>query len=457
MHLCNQELLNNPSAICVYQDYERSTATKYARKMGLHQHHTSLGQPRFHLIPSDSFEEADDYVKAYWKSGIYPSLWVCDSIPAMVPQAMFNRETDDNPQIALQARLLADLLARWVKIAADYGTTFLLINQIRAYISTSFMDKGKAIPGLAGSEKETTPGGNAIKFYASMRLDLRPKSVVQAKSYNPMTGDIENVPIANLVKATTKKNKCGNPYRSGVFYISFGEGIDTVRTMLDLALRKGVIVKEGSGRLNLTLPTGESIIADQAEFINQVKNGPQAKKFQDYLYKALQWDRATEITEEILGLEIEDAETGERSSQGTLTGSATAGKLQLVKAQIDLLMQADALDLLKKSGRAITWTNPNTKEEFRGGNHDSLGKKIKGADRQVLQSQVEAEVKKLEEMLEAAKPKDDAAEAAPSRQNSPPVENSVAALFSAEAEQLNSTSSNNETGNPPFQAEEEPE
>lgn len=437
MHLCNVEMARNPDAICVYQDYERSTATPYARKMGLHKHLTPQGLPRFHLIPSDTFEEADDYVKQYFKSGIVPSIWVCDSVPAMVPQAMFERDSEDNPQIALQARMMADLLARWIKIAADYGTTFIMINQIRAHISTGFGDKARGIPGVAGSDKESSPGGNAIKFYCSMRLDLRPKSVVKAKSFNPMTGEVEEMPIANLVKATSKKNKCGSPFRSGVFYITFGEGIDTVRTMLDLGLRKGVITKDGSGRFNLDLPTGEKFnCSGQAEFLQLLKHGPNSKQIQSYLNVALQWDRATEIAGEVLGLEVEDAETGERSNaESMMSGSAIAGKLQMVRSQVDLMMQAEALDLLTKDRRAIQWTNPNNNETFRGGNHDSLGKKIKGADRQVLQGMVDAAIKSLTDQIAAENAKVEQAKVAVNPVNVSASDDPLAHVF-AQSPQL---------------------
>jgi RecA/RadA recombinase len=161
MHLANQELTDNSSSVVVFQDYEHSMAVNYARQMGLHRHNG-----RFLLIPSDEFEMADSMVKLFEEQKVFPALWIIDSVPAMVPKAAFEREADENPQVALQARMLSDLLARWVKFAAKYGTTFLLLNQLRSNIQTGFAQpRGKKTVGIPGSDRENQPGGFALRFY----------------------------------------------------------------------------------------------------------------------------------------------------------------------------------------------------------------------------------------------------------------------------------------------------
>jgi RecA/RadA recombinase len=406
MHLAQQELTANKSSTVFYQDFERSTAVNYARKMGLHKHKTDNGMARFVLVPSDTIEDADDLVKDVFKMGVVPSIWICDSVPAMVPKDLFNRDSDDSPPVALQARKMSDLLSRWVKLAADYGTSFILVNQVRAFISTGFMDKGRGVPGIAGSEKETTPGGNAVKFYASMRIDLRPKNTIKAKTYNPMTGEIEDTPIANLVKATVRKNKCGNPFRSSVFYITYGEGIDVARTMLELALQKQIVVKESSG-LSLKMSDGSVLTAPtQDKFITELKSGPQSAKASQFLQEALQWNQADDFSQDFMGTETLDSETGETISSLSYDNEvAITGKLKMVRMQNDPVIQADILGLLTKSGKAITWKNPTTGEEFRGGNSESLSKKLKAADRSALSQLVVAKIKTMEEFLKTEKDK----------------------------------------------------
>lgn len=398
MHLANVELARNPQAIVVFQDYEHSMSEKYARKMGLHRH-----QGRFHLVPSDLFEEADDYVKLYMSNNVWPSLWILDSVPAMVPKAAFERETDENPQVALQARLFADLLGRWVKVAADYGTTFLFLNQTRAHIPMGWGDKGRSIVGIPGSEKETPPGGSALRFYTSMWIDLRPSKVVKAKVFNPMLGDHEEIPIANVVKATVRKNKCGSPYRSGVFYVQYGEGIDVTRTIFDLALTQGLITTAGQA-FEVSLTDGQVLaVRGQEAFINALKGkthgnlGPVALQA---LQQSLQWHRADEIHAQVLGLTTENQETGEVTDDA-VEGVVLEGQLQYVRSQGSLVAKADALDLLTRRSKSIYWTNTASGQEFRSMSLEALEKKLDAADRQVLREQVEAKLAVWEERIAA--------------------------------------------------------
>jgi RecA/RadA recombinase len=406
MHLARVEMERNPDAVCVFMDYERAMAVPYARRMGLHKYRTSAGQERFHLIPVDMFEEADELLKVYIANGVFPAYWILDSVPAMVPQAMFEMEEGDNPQVALQARKLAELLGRWVKIAADYGITFVFLNQIRAYIKMGFGDPGaKQTPGVAGSDKETSPGGNALRFYSSLTIDLRPKSVIKGRVFNPYTGETEDIPVANIVKATAKKNKVGSPYRSGVFHIQFGEGIDVPRTVFDLAIRRNIIVKTGRGfsmSLNDSLNTqvtGSSL----EDFLSQIKYGPNSTEAMQHLQTSLQWDRAAQVHSQILGLSVEDTETGATTSRSMeMTGDAASGILGLVRSQTSLVLQADALNLFTRSGRAYVWKNPNDGTELRAGNLESMEKKVKDQHRSALQSQVDARIKEMEDAVAAA-------------------------------------------------------
>jgi RecA/RadA recombinase len=398
MHLCKQEMTKNPEAVCVYLDYERSSAKKYVSKMGL----LNFG-PRFILVDPDTFEQAEETMTVLLKNGVFPSIFVCDSVPAMVPAAMFDKDPEDNPQIALQARKFADLLAKWVKTAADYGTLIILINQVRAYISTSMYDKGKAIPGVAGSEKETTPGGNAIRFYCSMRLDLRPSRIIKARVHNPMTAENEEIPVANVVKATAKKNKVGSPFKTGLFHIQFGEGIDTVRTMLELGVLKGLIDKgAGTGSYSMTLKDGFTEISARGEenFVKLLKSGPNAKAAQEYLADALDWNRAEEVTANILGLVEENTETGESVSRDSVDDSSSlGGKIAMAKTLTSVVHKADTLGIITRQGTTLIYTNKTTGQQQRSRNLETLEKKIKASsgDWVALNTEVNAKIAAYEE------------------------------------------------------------
>jgi recombination protein RecA len=401
MHLSNQELSTNPSSVVVFQDYEHSMAVPYARKMGLHKH----GE-RFLLIPSNEFEEADDLVKMFETQKVFPSLWIIDSIPAMVPKAAFERESDENPQVALQARMFSDLLARWVKFAAKYGVTFVLLNQLRAKIAMGYGDKGKSVSGIPGSDKESQAGGFAVRFYSSLTIDLRPSKVIKANVFNPMLGEREEIPIANMVKMTVRKNKCGAPYRSAMAYIQFGEGIDTVRTIVDLAVTQRVVNVRSKSFYELTLPDSRFMsINGKENFIQALKDPDpfgQGKFALDALKSMLQWDKADEVHAQILGLTEENVETGEeKPAEGEVEGVVSEGLLELLLTRESVIEQADVLNLLTRRGKTTYWTNPETGKEYRGLRPDLLEKNMDEEGLEAMGRIVLGRINEIEAQLNA--------------------------------------------------------
>jgi recombination protein RecA len=401
MHLANHELADNPNSIVVFQDYEHSMAVNYARRMGLHKHNG-----RFLLIPSDEFEMADSLVKLFEEQKVFPSLWIIDSVPAMVPKAAFERESDENPQVALQARMLSDLLARWVKFAAKYGVTFLLLNQLRANIASGFGQRGKKQVGVPGSDRENQPGGFALKFYASQMIDLRPSKIIKANVYNPMLGDREEIPVANMVKMTMSKNKCGSPYRSAMAYIQFGEGFDTARTVIDLAIaQKLIAVEKGKGKHEIKLPNGQVFsVVGKEKLVQALKgqtHGRQGLEILDSLQKMLQWDKADEIHSQILGM-TEEIVDGEEEAEIIETASvASEGLLELVLSRESLIEQADALNMLTRRGKTIYWTNPDTGIEYRGQRLDLLEGKLGDEGYASMEKLIVAKVNEIESQLNA--------------------------------------------------------
>ena len=399
MHIANQELADNPNSVVVFQDYEHAMAVNYARQMGLHRHNG-----RFLLIPSDEFEMADNLVKLFEEQKVFPSLWIIDSVPAMVPKAAFERETDENPQVALQARMFSDLLARWVKFAAKYGVTFLLLNQLRSNIQIGYGQRGKSTVGIPGSDRENQPGGFAIRFYSSMTLDLRPSKVIKASVFNPMLGDREDIPVANMVRMTVSKNKCGSPYRSAMAYIQFGEGIDTVRTIIDLAIAQRLITTtKGKGTHEIKLPNGQVFsVVGKEKLVQALKGqtqGRQGLEVLDSLQKMLQWDKADEVHAQVLGMTEEIVDTGEEEELTDTTGVASEGLLELVLSRDSLIEQADVLNLLTRRSKTIYWTNPETGVEYRGQRLELLESKLGEDGYAAMEKLVLAKIHEIEEKL----------------------------------------------------------
>jgi RecA/RadA recombinase len=296
MHYCNQELSTYPDSTCLYLDYERAMAKAYAKRMGLLRF-----AHRFQILDLDTLEEGGKLIEDLFKEGIIPSIVVIDSIAAMTPADLYGRDMEDAAPIGLQARKLSELLSKWSKTFGDYGTTGILLNQTRAFISTErrFMGNGlmvRQVPGAQGSEKEDTPGGKAVKFYTSQRLRLEVKKTIKTKVFNPMLGEESEVPVANIVKVTAAKNKLVQPYRQGTFYIEFGKGIDNIRTLIEVGETQKFITRSGS-RIALNLPSGEELKAvGEVNFYNSLKSRPDLQK---ELMKVLRWEAAEELTEAI--------------------------------------------------------------------------------------------------------------------------------------------------------------
>ena len=158
-------------------------------------------------------------------------------------------------------------------------------------------EQRRGVPGIAGSDKEETPGGKAVKYYTSMRVRLEVRKVVLAKTYNNMTGEDEERPVANVVRAIAVKNKGASPFKQAQFYIEFGRGIDNIRTMFELAEAHGFLEKGGAGNMKLILPSGKELKAKGEQ--NLIKLLRQDKAFQEELSVALHWNESEAPAEPI--------------------------------------------------------------------------------------------------------------------------------------------------------------
>ncbi|MBP9113625.1 MAG: recombinase RecA [Polyangiaceae bacterium] len=201
--------------ICAFIDAEHALDVQYARSIGVSTDSLLIAQP-------DTGEQALDIVEMLVRSGSI-DLIVVDSVAALTPKAEIEGEMGDS-HMGLQARLMSQALRKLTSITYRSGTTILFINQLRQKIGVMF------------GSPETTTGGNALKFYASMRLDVR--RIGQIKSGDELIGGRTRVKMV--------KNKCSPPFTETEFEIRYGHGVDRTMELVDLGLQRELLSKNGN-------------------------------------------------------------------------------------------------------------------------------------------------------------------------------------------------------------------
>ena len=196
-------------------DAEHALDPAYAKRIGVDTANLLISQP-------DNGEQALEICETLVRSGAV-DLIVVDSVAALVPQAEIDGDMGD-AQMGLQARLMSQAMRKLTGIISKSKATVIFINQIRMKIGVMF------------GNPETTTGGNALKFYASVRLDIR--RIGQIKEGDNITG--------NRTKVKIVKNKIAAPFRTAEFDIMYNEGISKVGDILDLAVAYGVMDKAGA-------------------------------------------------------------------------------------------------------------------------------------------------------------------------------------------------------------------
>lgn len=201
--------------VCAFIDAEHALDIEYAKKLGVKLDELLVSQP-------DHGEQALEIVDTLARSGRV-GLIVVDSVAALIPKAELEGEMGDH-HVGLQARLMSQAMRKLNGVVSATGTSAVFINQLRQKIGVTF------------GSPEVTTGGNALKYYASVRLDIR--RIATIREQDTATG------VRTRVKVV--KNKCAPPFRQTEFEIGFGRGILREAEILDEALDVGVVEKAGA-------------------------------------------------------------------------------------------------------------------------------------------------------------------------------------------------------------------
>jgi len=285
----------------LFADFEHSLRTqkKYIENLGI-----NIDQETFiHMTPM-SFEQGAKLIGQSLME-IKPWLIIIDSVTAMIPRDSAEGDADEVSAIGKQARLMSHFLNWITKRLENSNTCLMLLNQKRKVIKKSKYDSGP---------DETTSGGNAVRFFSNVRIELRPKQKEKALVTSNITGAKEEKIVNQVVKATVVKNKLDLPFKTGPIYITFGKGINNILSLVELGKNKKVIKLKGAW-FSWEDPNGEYSFNCQGKeaLLEHLENNPEIlKALQTYLKPTQNIDEMKTMHDELLEKGIENLTDDER-------------------------------------------------------------------------------------------------------------------------------------------------
>lgn len=233
--------------LAAYIDAENSIDPDYAKNLGVNIGDLILSQP-------DSGEEALEIVETLARSGVF-SLIVVDSVAALVPQAELDGQMIDS-SVGLQARMMSKAMRKITGLLNKNNCTVIFINQLREKV------------GVIYGSNETTTGGRALKFFSSVRIDIRRSEAI--KDGQNLIGNVANIKVV--------KNKVATPFKSCKVDIIYGQGISKEGELLDLAIEKGIVKKSGSwyevygDRMGQGRETAKTYLRENKDIFERIKS-----------------------------------------------------------------------------------------------------------------------------------------------------------------------------------------
>jgi len=244
--------------LAAYIDAEHALDPEYAKKLGVDIENLFISQP-------DSGEQALEICDQLVKSGALDII-VIDSVAALVPKAEIDGEMGDT-HVGLQARLMSQALRKMTATISRANTCVVFINQIRMKIGVMF------------GNPETTTGGNALKFYASVRLDVRSTQSIKGNTNDPLVAakDEDSSVVGKKTKVKVVKNKVAPPLKVAIFDIMYGEGISRTSELTELGVSLEIIQKSGSwysykdSRLGQGAENVKKLLSDNPELADEIE------------------------------------------------------------------------------------------------------------------------------------------------------------------------------------------
>ena len=274
--------------IAAFVDAEHALDPVYAKNLGVNIDELWVSQP-------DTGEQALEITERLVRSGAVDVI-VVDSVAALTPQAEIEGEMGDS-HMGLQARLMSQALRKLTAIIGKSNCIVIFINQIRMKIGVMF------------GNPETTTGGNALKFYSSVRLEIRRIESIDAKGAEDAVG--------NRVRVTVKKNKVAPPFRKCELDIYFGKGISATASLLDCAVKYGLIEKKGAWYATETEKVGQG----KEAALNYLEQNPE---FAQNIEKQL---REKLFPGQVIETKKADSKSAKKSSDETASASSVPGEM----------------------------------------------------------------------------------------------------------------------------------